>query len=246
MKRLVLCFLLLIFAVTLTLDGNFLHTKKTFAQSEQSSYGLIVESKTILYRTPVNSDESDNIYFYLPETYFVELLEKVDEVFYKVKYVDLVGYVKFSAINVKDYIPVSKFPTNLSLKVSGDITANIRLMPNTGSELVTTLPSGASAEYYNKIEGQQLNSGSSYWYYIKVTNGSQSLWGYIYADYITVTSEILIPNDISAQPSNDKKDPDEKLNDKYTFWTQVLIAVAICIPVVFIIYLIFKPRKREV
>lgn len=234
----------MLLAVISVFNGFFTSDKNIQAQTPALGYGLIVESKSILYRNPTNSDTTDNIYFYLPETYFVEVLEQVDEVFYKVKYIDIVGYVKFSAINIKDYEPVSIFPTNLSLKISGDITANIRSLPETSSPLVATLASGASAQYYNKTPGQELNSGSSYWYFIKVTNGAQVLHGYVYADYVTVNSEIVIPNDISPKPANNQKDPDEKLNDKYTFWTQVLIALAVCIPVVFIIYLIFKPRRK--
>ena len=234
----------MLLAVISVVNGFFPNAKKINAQEPALGYGLIVESKSILYRNPTSSDTADNIYFYLPETYFVEVLEQVDEIFYKVKYIDIVGYVKFSAINIKDYEPVSIFPSNLSLKISGDITANIRSLPETSSTLVATLASGASVQYYNKTPGQELNSGSSYWYYIKVTNGAQVLYGYVYSDYITVNSEIVIPNDISPKPAANQKDPDEKLNDRYTFWTQIIIALAVCIPVVFIIYLIFKPRKR--
>lgn len=240
----VYCALIFLLAVISVFNGSFYGTQNTHAQNSALGYGLIVEPKSILYRNPTSSDLADNVYFYLPETYFVEVLERVDEVFYKVRYVDVVGYVKFSAINIKDYVPVSVFPTNLTLKISGDITANIRSLPDTGSALVTTLASGTTAQYYNKTPGQELNSGSSYWYYIKVNNGSQSLYGYVYSDYVTVNTEIVFPNDISPMPASNVKDPDEKLNDTYTFWTQVIIALAICIPVVFIIYLIFKPRKK--
>jgi hypothetical protein len=217
-----------------------------FDQVKASSlgYGLIVESDAVLYRTPTDSDAMDNIYFYLPETYFVEILEQIDQIFYKVRYDDIEGYVKFSDINIKDYEPASKYPTNLLLTVSGDITANVRALPDRSSELVASLTSGTSIQYYNKILGQELNTGSSYWYYVKIQNGAQTQYGYIYyADYVTVQNEILIPNDISPKPVEPVEDPEEKLNQKYTFWTQLLIAVAICVPVVFFIYLIFKPRK---
>ena len=206
-------------------------------------YGLVVEANSILYRNPVESDASDNIYFYLPETYFVEVLEQVDQVFYKVRYDDIEGYVKFSSINIKDYEPVSVFPSNLILTVTGEIDAYVKTFPNTSSQKVTELPSGSSVQYYNKIYGQELNSGSPYWYYVKIQNGAQTQYGYIYEDYVTVQSEIIIPNDTSAKPAPQDKDPDEKLNETYNFWTQIIIALAICIPVVFIIYLIFKPRK---
>ncbi|HEY8443791.1 MAG TPA: SH3 domain-containing protein [Clostridia bacterium] len=207
-------------------------------------YGLIVESNSILYRNPVDTNASDNLYFYLPETYFVEVLEQVDQVFYKVRYDDIIGYVKFSAINIKDYEPASKFPTNLFLTVSGDITANIRALPDTSSEIVASLPSGANLQYYNKIKGQELKAGSHYWYYVKIQNGAQTKYGYIYEEYVDVQNEILIPNDISPKPVKPINDPDEKLNQTYNFWTQLLIAIAICVPVVFFIYLIFKPRKN--
>ncbi|HEY8390169.1 MAG TPA: SH3 domain-containing protein [Clostridia bacterium] len=243
MKRLFCFFIFLLLSIVSVFGGFWTYPKKTHAQNGNLGYGLIVESKSVLYRNPVNSDTLDNIYFYLPETYFVEVLEKIDDVFYKVRYVDVVGYVKFSAINIKNYVPVSVFPTNLSLKINGDITVNVRSLPDTSSALITTLPSGTSVEYYNKTSGQELNSGSAYWYYVKINTGTQTLYGYVYSDYITLNSEIIYPNDISPMPVSNEKDPDEILNDKYTFWTQIIIALAVCIPIVFIIYLIFKPRK---
>lgn len=212
--------------------------------SDSLGYGLIVESNSILYRNPTDSDAMDNIYFYLPETYFVEILEKIDQVFYKVKYDDIIGYVKFSAINIKNYEPASKYPTNLFLTVSGDIMAYVRALPDTSAERVARLPSGTSVQYYNKIQGQELTTGSPYWYYVKLQNGAQTQYGYIYSDYVTVQNEILFPNDISPKPVAPVVDPDEKLNQTYNFWTQLLIAIAICVPVVFFIYLIFKPRKN--
>ncbi|HEY8423823.1 MAG TPA: SH3 domain-containing protein [Clostridia bacterium] len=218
-------------------------TSNTLA-AENLGYGLIVESNSVLYRNPIESDASDNIYFYLPETYFVEILEQTDQIFYKVRYDDIVGYVKFSAINIKDYEPVSAFPVNLFLTVSGDLTANVRALPDSSSTLIASLPSGTSVQYYNKIHGQELKPGSPFWYCIKLQNGPQVQYGYIYAEYVTVQNEIIFPNDISPKPvSNPAEDPDEKLNETYNFWTQLLIALAICIPVVFLIYIIFKPRK---
>jgi hypothetical protein len=238
MKRV---FCLFLCAISIVLSAAFI--KNECQAATPLGYGLIVEANSILYRNPMDLDTPDNVYFFLPETYFVEVLEQVDQVFYKVRYDDIIGYVKFSAINIKDYEPVSIFPSNLFLTISGDITANVRALPDSNSDLVATLASGASAQYYNKTLGQELNSGSAYCYYIKIQNGAMTQYGYLYADYVTVQNEIIIPNDTSPKPSPSVKDPEEKLNDTFTFWTQIIIALAICIPVVFLIYLIFKPKK---
>jgi hypothetical protein len=240
MKRV---FCLFLCALSIVLWTAFL--KNDCKAAAPLGYGLIVEANSVLYRNPADLDTPDNVYFFLPETYFVEVLEQVDQVFYKVRYDDIIGYVKFSAINIKDYEPVSCFPSNLFLTISGDITANVRALPDATSELVATLPSGASAQYYNKTLGQELNSGSAYWYYIKIQNGAKTQYGYVYADYVAVQNEIIIPNDTSPKPLPSVQDPEEKLNDTYNFWTQIIIALAICIPVVFLIYLIFKPRKAS-
>lgn len=235
----------LIFAVTLSMFFfiNSSAAQKVQAEEGALGYGLIVENNSLLYRTPTDSDLPENIYFYLPETYFVEILEQVDEVFYYVRFSNVLGYVKFSAINVKDYVPVSIFPKNLTLKISGDLSANIRELPQSSSTLVTSLPSGTSMVYLNKTAGQELRSGQSYWYFVKIPNETADKYGYIYADYISLESEIIIPNDTSPMPIEDNPNSEEKKNNTYTIWTQVIIALAVCIPVVFIIYLLFKPRK---
>ena len=64
-----------------------------FATDETSYYARIMFDDVFLYKEPTENNNNENIYFVLPQTYFVELLDKCEN-FYKARYLDKIGYVK--------------------------------------------------------------------------------------------------------------------------------------------------------
>ena len=62
-------------------------------------YGQVLEQDTYLYRTPTNKIEN-NVYFIIEPTFFVKLIENANNLFYKVEYLDISGYVKKNEVQV--------------------------------------------------------------------------------------------------------------------------------------------------
>ena len=62
--------------------------------SNTSYFARIITDECFLFKTPTNVVDSSNIFFELPKTYFVKLIDKAEDNFYKVEYSSFTGYVK--------------------------------------------------------------------------------------------------------------------------------------------------------
>lgn len=227
--------------------GVFSPASAIAAGENTTTYALIVENNALFYRTPTNDDSAQNIWFYLPETYFVEIIRQVDNIFYEARYDGISGYVKFSDINIKDYTPASIYPLDLQLKISAvDSTVKVRSVPSVSGNIVATLEWGDIVTYYNKTAGEELEPSNPYWYYVIVENDGLTVGGYVYSTNVQIISDIIIPNDISAAPAvSPGVEEGQKLNKKYENITKIILALAICIPTVAVIFMMFRPREKR-
>ena len=91
--------------ISYLLIPNIAIHKCTFAKVENSTYAKATANCT-LYKTQSMNNEMSNVYFIVPETYFVIILDKVSDDCYKVQYDKFIGFVDSSTIIVATFIPI--------------------------------------------------------------------------------------------------------------------------------------------
>lgn len=159
-------------------------TPVVYASNEQTYFARIMFEQTYLYRTPTDNNDVSNIYFVLPKTYFVELIDE-DGDFYKVNYMDLTGYVKKQCVQATDCTPVNPYLSNISFRVYAELSRDLRTAPNIdASTQVNLIPLlTKNITYYGKFSGQCLIEGrTDIWYYCKYTTDKE-YYGYVYSDF---------------------------------------------------------------
>ena len=208
------------------------------------TYAQVKEDNIYLYKTNL-STFPQNAYFEIPKTYFVTLLNNMDDVSYKVEYNGLVGFVLKSGVTPVLERPQNIVPQNITFRVYSSDGLNMMSSPfsSLNPEVVTTLPFLPTLNYLGKIEADELVEGrGSTWYYCTYQNFS----GYVYAGFCDSLT-LIPPNTETVTPISN---PFYNEDNEYLYnlinlspFLKVLIITLVCLPCVVLIFLLFKPFK---
>ena len=216
------------------------------SQESLTYYARVMENGVAFYQSPTD----DDVIFVLPKSYFVELLDTSGDYYYA-RYIDILGYVKKDEVKAVVGTPSSPFLKNISFRVFVPSGANLRSSPkNSGANnLICSIPFlDSNISYYGEIEGEEsISKKGTTWYYCKYYNNNSLFVGYVYAplcdcvDTITENTEEL--EYMQGEPSfsltsvQTSTDPMTEMSQT----AQTLIIVAISLPCLLFIYLLFKP-----
>ncbi len=206
-------------------------------------YSLILTA-TPLYKQSVEVfDVNQNIYFYLPPTYFVVVEAAADERdLVKCTYDGFTGFVRKADLGAVEYTPKYVYPEGLTLSISTEFSGLIlRKSPENSSEILTTIPmSSTGIRYFNYIHGQNINNLGDKWYYVKLSESGSDIYGYVYGAYVTLDKPIA-NNIIEALP-----DPAEQISDGGSISNskEIILIVLLCLPALLIIYILFKGQRQ--
>lgn len=217
-------------------------------------YAKIVSSNVKLYRTVSGNEDYSNIYFIIPQSYFVILQPCDDEDYYLATYIDVTGYVKRNEVQCVKGTPINPFVNkNFRVFIPGGV--DLRSSP-TQSELNSVAPLQfleTNLKYYGKIDGEEaISYRSTVWYYCKYYKNGTSQPGYVYSafcDLLTTIQENTEMLEYIDEPEFEiQQTSTDPTNNGGIFSslpsaTQIIIIVAVCLPCIFIIYLLFKPTK---
>lgn len=221
------------------------------ANADATYFARIMDNQTYFY----SQTEEDSVMFILPQSYFVELLSLSDNpLFYYARYNDLYGYVKKDLVKPITTTPITPFLTNISFRVFVPSGANLRQTPyNNGAvNLVCSIPFlETNLLYYGQVSGEEsISKKGTTWYYCKYYMNNLSYTGYVYAPLTDCLSEIQ-PN----QEIHEYIEGELKFKDDISFNTttnsmeglsstaQTIIIIAVSLPCLLFIYLLFKPTK---
>lgn len=241
--KFVICFLFLL-SCTLCFKSKTIFASKTYyAQIEQ---GQVV----YLYNEPIDSDTSK--LFILPETYFVELLKNANDDFYYARYNDLYGYVLKNQVKPVKNIPINPFLININFRVFVPSGANMRSSPyNNGTlNLVYSVPFlDTNLMYYGTMLGEEaISKKGCIWYYCKYFYGNLTYTGYLYAPLCDELS-VISPNTEIVEYIDNITFEDESITTSGEVFkglsstATTFIVIAISMPCLLFIYLLFKPTK---
>lgn len=247
-------FFLLIFIVFLInyqfnlLNNNYI----IFAQS--SYYARIVTQTAYLYKAPELTPDNTNILFSLPTTYFVKVLEKEINDYYKVEYMDKIGYVKSTDIRFVSGTPQKAYANKMSFRSFANGGLSLRTTPYSvggGVNLITTIPFlETNLLFYGESKGEEaIPYKGDTWYYCKYYSSDSVYEGYVYSIYCDMLSE-LTPNletmeYIEAPSFESEANPTAPVDNlsKLDTSAQVAIIGLASIPCIAIVYFLFKPTK---
>lgn len=183
----------------------------------------------------------------LPAGYFV-LQSDTDapDGYIKVAYDDIGGYVKAESVRAVDYTPVTKYETTVRFVCDNDgQPVKLRAAPKKSAEVVAVLPDAERGRCYGSIGGEPLISDAgSTWYYVNAS-GTR---GYVY--YAHVAVDATPPNIIEKEPDPvpetpvDVKPKTDDTAQNMSTTAAIIFIVALCIPVPFIMFFLFKKPKE--
>jgi hypothetical protein len=147
-----------------------IYNNKAFSYHQNLQYAK-VSNNCFLYKSIEMKDEYDDIYFYIPESYFVVVLDNVNNDCLKVQYDKYIGYVKSSFVKFVNFVPIVKFLENIKLDIKEMAGTQIWNKPTTSGVVLTTIPAGfKQINYISKTIGDVPYGGeSNIWYYITYT-----------------------------------------------------------------------------
>lgn len=187
----------------------------------------------------------------LPAGYFVMQTEDesdapAPEGFIRVAYDDLTGYVRADKVKAVDYRPVTKYETTVKFRCDNDgQPVNLRAAPSKTAEILTVLGSTAEGHCYGAIAGDALIAGAgTQWYYVSYEGAR----GYCYCAHVKV--DATPPNIIEKEPDIKPDTPtttepsDEQPKNNMSTVTAIIFIVALCIPVPFIMFYLFRKPKE--
>ena len=219
------------------------------ASGQQTYFARIMFDDVMLYKSPVDSADNSNIYFELPKTYFVELVNLVNEDFYEVNYANFHGYVKTDKVQAIRETPKTPYLENVSFRVYAEMSRNLRTEPNTTagtSSQVAFIPLLCrNLIYYGSIEGECLIEGrTSTWYYCKFT-ADKDYYGYVYSDFCDEMTPIVTNSEEVTYTTNPDFKPEEiektsiPTNDK----SVGIIVGILAVPALVFLFMIVKSRN---
>ena len=181
--------------ITFYLLCNNLYLPKVYAQNIY--YGRALASGIYIYSTPEITVDKSNRLFEIPITYFVEILNEENELFYKVNYNSITGFVLKNEVSCINTVPTTPYVTNATFRVFTPSGANLRSSPNEtigATNLITTISfMDTNLVYYGNCEGEEsISYKGNIWYYCKYIKQNQEFFGYVYSplcDLLTTISQ---------------------------------------------------------
>lgn len=236
-------------AAFLALLFSLFPKKPQCARASALSYALIGDD-AVLY-----SDEGKTAVTTLPATYFAVVLNKAENGYVSVSYLDLAGKVEENKLTVVDYEPRYKYADG-SLKLNNDgHNVRVRSAPDhENGEVVGDLSDGETLSYYGTVAGSaQVAALGNEWFFVRFTDGGKTKHGYVYSLYVTANPipenviEPLPAQDPEPEPSVEPENNDGRQTDEFSLSKngEAIAIVALCLPVIVVTYLLFRKPKKS-
>lgn len=219
-----------------------------FTKSETTTYAKALEN-CILYKSENLTESPDNVYFIVPESYFVILLESVGDECFKVQYQKYIGYVSSNTVVVSTFIPIVKFLDNITFDIKETSGTQVWNKPNTDGRVLTTISAGSkNISYIAYVYGSIPSGGeSNLWYYVSYTpsaNSTNVYEGYVYSENTTNLSSIVYNTECNPEVIENQNNDGETFYVSSTIKTIVVIIIAV--PIILFIFVILYNLLRKI
>lgn len=222
------------FAMHLATLPSDLFCNKACANSistDKISYAKILEN-CYLYKTNSMSPDINNIYFCLPETYFVSVLSSETNNILKVRYSSYVGYCYSNTLSIVSFTPNICDLNGITFDIHAVAGTQVWSLPSdTKGVKYTTIPAGTTKiEYIASTSGDiPIGGTTNLWYYARFTPASHTTSvyeGYIFSEATTNLSNIA--NNLETEPIVDPPNLDSTITINGAL--KVVLIILICLP----------------
>ena len=233
----------IILAMSLISSSAFIN-KQTSAVEELTYYAKVQESGKYFYSNPVDNDESK--LFILPQTYFVYITDNANELFYVAQYKDKYGYVKKEDVVVMNGSPVTPFASRtFTIKDIDGLTLYPTPNFSNNTPLATIDYLTIVSTYYGDMPGENIPDLNSPWFYCKIVQESQTIYGYVYSDSCYKISSIPANNETFEIVSSPTFESPQVQDASLSEVAMAFIVIGVSLPCILIIYLLIKPTLQK-
>lgn len=212
------------------------------AHASGEVYARVKYNNTYLYKSAAINENTENKWCLLPETFFVKVLNNINDQFYKAEFLSIVGYVKKMDVNLVNEIPKNPYPSKTTFATKSNTSCYLRSSPKISgaiSNVVATLPASTNnLEFLGKIIGEEaIDLQGTIWYLTKYND----TYGYIYSYY----TNTFIANQINSEQVTLKISLDNSTLNPLTNPESAFLIFLILIPVIVVLTLLYKPKKQR-
>src|SRR5574344_287913 len=185
MKRLLIILSVLLYVFASIFVVNSTQVINVSTTNMTSGFAKVMTNDCYLFKE-AKQDESCR-YFLLEQSYFVKVLNDIDESFYKVSHLDFNGYVERSKLNFVEEIPEMPYLSGITFDIYDLANVCMRSSPKTPNDdsniLCSINVSTKDLLYYGKCSGEEAMSGlGNVWYYSAYQDENGKVFkGYIYS-----------------------------------------------------------------
>lgn len=240
-------FLLILIILNLNCDAKI----NCDAKEKNVTYAKCL-SGCILYKSSEMKDDINEVYFVLPESYFVVILDKLDDQIYKVQYDKYIGYVYSKDVTIVTFTPIVKFLENITCDIKASSGTQVWSNPSTGGKILTTIQaSEKNINYVSFVYGEiPIGGESNIWYYINYTpstNVTNVYEGYVYSENVTNLSEIVFNAESNPEIITEAMSDKDTINISSTLRTVIvaLISIPIILLISIILYKLIKNIQKK-
>ncbi len=209
-----------------------------------------VQKDCYLFRTSDITDKSfQNVFFVVPETYFVKIIEKTLTV-YKVQYQDEVGFVAPETVKIVDFVPSVPELLDVTFDLKSKVSTQIRETPSiSASNIKTIIPEGERGLSYiaSTVGERPLNGVSNIWfyaYYFPKSDPTRVYKGYIYEG----ATENLSSIDVNGEDVEVVEPPAVETNTDIDYSVnptiKTILIILICLPI-FLVFVLLLVGNRK-
>ena len=218
------------------------------AESEEVVYAKVLKD-CVLYKNEEMDDDLINVYFEVPESYFVVVLENVSEKCLKVQYGKFVGFVDSACVEIAKFVPIVKTLDNVTFDIKENVGTKIWQQPSSSSTVLVMLDAGTvGVSYVASVSGQVPNGGKSdIWYYVIYTPSYDSTnvyEGYVYSENTTNLSNIIFNAETNPIEISDEIQENEKLIFISSTIKTIVIAVVVIPIILFFVVILYNLTKK--
>ena len=222
--------------------------KECYGESENTIYAKVLKD-CVLYKNEEMNYELSEIYFEVPESYFVVVLENISEKCLKVQYGKYIGFVNSASVEIARFEPIVKTLDNVTFDIKENVGTKIWQYPSTSSTMFVTLDAGTSGvSYIAAVSGQVPNGGKSdIWFYVIYTPSYDSTnvyEGYVYSENTTNLSEIVFNTETNPIEISDEKQENEKLIYISSTIKTIVIAIIVIPIILFFVVILYNLTKK--
>ena len=214
------------------------------AAQKQTFYAKVEKEESYFYSDPIDQDSSKM--FVLPASYFVYLTDQAGDEFFVAQYKDLYGYVKKQDVTVMSGTPNTPFasanftisnPEGVSLYASPSFSNSSKLARIEYLTIIST--------YYGSLPGENVPELENEWYYCKINQDENDIFGYVYSYFCYKESTIPTNTETFDVVENPAFEISPTLSQPLSEVAMAFIVIGVSLPCLLIIYLLIKPSLQK-